>query len=129
MIQTEMLLTTELPPIPTKCYFTISEVAELCQVKQHTLRYWEQEFTQLHQVKRRGNRRYYQRHEVLLIRQIRSLIHEEGLSIAGVRNRLASGKAPVGDASMHRLPDQTVQQWRSDLQKVLDDLDALLGAH
>jgi DNA-binding transcriptional MerR regulator len=78
----------ELPPIPAKRYFTIGEVSELCGVKPHVLRYWEQEFTQLKPVKRRGNRRYYQHHEVLLIRRIRELLYEEGFTINGARNRL-----------------------------------------
>jgi DNA-binding transcriptional MerR regulator len=80
----------ELPPIPAKRYFTIGEVSELCGVKPHVLRYWEQEFTQLKPVKRRGNRRYYQHHEVLLIRRIRELLYEEGFTISGARNRLDS---------------------------------------
>ena len=78
----------DLPPIPAKRYFTIGEVSELCGVKPHVLRYWEQEFTQLKPVKRRGNRRYYQHHEVLLIRRIRELLYEEGFTINGARNRL-----------------------------------------
>src|SRR5262252_7346167 len=79
---------SELPPIPAKRYFTIGEVSDLCAVKPHVLRYWEQEFTQLKPVKRRGNRRYYQHHEVLLIRRIRELLYEEGFTISGARNRL-----------------------------------------
>jgi len=79
---------TELPPIPPKRYFTIGEVSELCAVKAHVLRYWEQEFTQLRPVKRRGNRRYYQHHEVLLIRRIRELLYDEGFTIHGARQRL-----------------------------------------
>src|SRR4051812_31891825 len=79
---------TSLPPIPAKRYFTIGEVSELCGVKPHVLRYWEQEFTQLRPVKRRGNRRYYQHHEVLLIRRIRELLYEQGFTISGARNRL-----------------------------------------
>ncbi|HEY0664316.1 MAG TPA: MerR family transcriptional regulator [Thiobacillaceae bacterium] len=87
---------TELPPIPAKRYFTIGEVSELCAVKAHVLRYWEQEFTQLRPVKRRGNRRYYQHHEVLLIRRIRELLYEEGFTISGARQRLEhdTGAAP-----------------------------------
>jgi DNA-binding transcriptional MerR regulator len=77
-----------LPPIPAKRYFTIGEVGELCGVKPHVLRYWEQEFTQLRPVKRRGNRRYYQHHEVLMIRRIRELLYEQGFTISGARNRL-----------------------------------------
>jgi len=82
----------ELPPIPAKRYFTIGEVSDLCGVKPHVLRYWEQEFTQLKPVKRRGNRRYYQHHEVLLIRRIRELLYEEGFTISGARNRLDSAR-------------------------------------
>ena len=78
----------ELPSIPAKRYFTIGEVSELCGVKPHVLRYWEQEFTQLRPVKRRGNRRYYQHHEVLLVRRIRELLYQDGFTISGARNRL-----------------------------------------
>ena len=78
----------DLPPIPAKRYFTIGEVSELCGVKPHVLRYWEQEFNQLKPVKRRGNRRYYQHHEVLLVRRIRELLYSEGFTISGARNRL-----------------------------------------
>jgi DNA-binding transcriptional MerR regulator len=82
-----------LPAIPAKRYFTIGEVSELCAVKPHVLRYWEQEFTQLKPIKRRGNRRYYQHHEVLLIRRIRSLLYEQGFTINGARNRLETAGA------------------------------------
>ncbi|HEY5763491.1 MAG TPA: MerR family transcriptional regulator [Rhodocyclaceae bacterium] len=82
----------DLPPIPAKRYFTIGEVSELCGVKPHVLRYWEQEFNQLKPVKRRGNRRYYQHHEVLLVRRIRELLYSEGFTISGARNRLESGE-------------------------------------
>ena len=85
---TEHILKEQLPPIPAKRYFTIGEVSELCGVKPHVLRYWEQEFTQLKPVKRRGNRRYYQHHEVLLIRRIRELLYEQGFTISGARHRL-----------------------------------------
>ena len=89
-----------LPPIPAKRYFTIGEVSELCGVKPHVLRYWEQEFTQLRPVKRRGNRRYYQHHEVLLIRRIRDLLYEQGFTINGARNKLdARGAVIEEDAS------------------------------
>ena len=92
-------MTDALPPIPAKRYFTIGEVAELCGVKTHVLRYWEQEFTQLRPVKRRGNRRYYQHHEVLMIRRIRDLLYEQGFTISGARNRLQelvqSARLPV----------------------------------
>src|SRR5260370_40300746 len=86
----------ELPAIPAKRYFTIGEVSELCGVKPHALRYWEQEFTQLRPVKRRGNRRYYQHHETLLIRRIRELLYEQGFTITGARNRLDSHCRPNG---------------------------------
>ena len=79
---------TALPPIPAKRYFTIGEVSDLCAVKPHVLRYWEQEFTQLRPMKRRGNRRYYQHHEVLMIRRIRELLYEQGFTISGARNKL-----------------------------------------
>src|SRR5688572_25197648 len=98
---TENLATTELPAIPAKRYFTIGEVSELCGVKPHVLRYWEQEFTQLKPLKRRGNRRYYQHHEVLLIRRIRELLYEHGFTINGARNRLEepAGSQPLGTSS------------------------------
>ena len=97
----------ELPPIPAKRYFTIGEVSELCGVKPHVLRYWEQEFTQLKPVKRRGNRRYYQHHEVLLVRRIRELLYQEGFTISGARNRLdesvSRGEAREAKASSDSL--------------------------
>lgn len=96
-----------LPPIPAKRYFTIGEVSDLCGVKPHVLRYWEQEFSQLKPVKRRGNRRYYQHHEVLLIRRIRDLLYEQGFTISGARNRLdnrqdgdTAGSAAAAAAAM-----------------------------
>jgi DNA-binding transcriptional MerR regulator len=90
-----------LPPIPAKRYFTIGEVGELCDVKPHVLRYWEQEFNQLKPQKRRGNRRYYQHHEVVLIRRIRELLYEEGFTISGARIRLGESSAqPVSDSSL-----------------------------
>ena len=88
----------ELPPIPAKRYFTIGEMSELCGVKPHVLRYWEQEFSQLKPVKRRGNRRYYQHHEVLLIRRIRQLLYEEGFTISGARSRLESQALQMEDS-------------------------------
>ena len=90
---------TELPPIPAKRYFTIGEVSDLCAVKPHVLRYWEQEFTQLKPVKRRGNRRYYQHHEVLLIRRIRDLLYEQGFTINGARHRLETDVSPAENRS------------------------------
>ncbi len=108
----------ELPPIPAKRYFTIGEVSELCAVKPHVLRYWEQEFPQLKPVKRRGNRRYYQRHDVIMIRQIRSLLHEQGFTILGARQRL-EGEAAQSDVSRSQ---QLVRQVRSELEEVLQVL-------
>ncbi|WP_250501930.1 MerR family transcriptional regulator [Caballeronia sp. AZ7_KS35] len=117
-----------LPPIPAKRYFTIGEVSELCGVKPHVLRYWEQEFTQLRPVKRRGNRRYYQHHEVLLIRRIRELLYEQGFTINGARNRLDSqGRAIDDDADMAETqvsaqaqPGVDVEQLRKDILQVID---------
>jgi DNA-binding transcriptional MerR regulator len=101
-VQKTESLSQPLPPIPAKRYFTIGEVSELCGVKPHVLRYWEQEFTQLKPVKRRGNRRYYQHHEVLLIRRIRELLYEQGFTISGARNKLDArfedGAPPVSMA-------------------------------
>lgn len=104
-----------LPPIPAKRYFTIGEVSELCGVKPHVLRYWEQEFPQLKPVKRRGNRRYYQRQDVLVIRQIRSLLYEEGFTIGGARNKL-QGEEARSDVSQSQ---QIVKQLRIELEDVL----------
>ena len=89
------LLSSQLPPIPAKRYFTIGEVSDLCGVRSHVLRYWEQEFSQLSPQKRRGNRRYYQHHEVVLIRKIRALLYEEGFTISGVRNRLDEARGEL----------------------------------
>ncbi|WP_127477114.1 MerR family transcriptional regulator [Sulfurivermis fontis] len=100
----------ELPPIPGKRYFTIGEVSELCDVKPHVLRYWEQEFPQLKPVKRRGNRRYYQRHDVIMIRQIRSLLYEQGFTIGGARQRLEQEatppQGPVDSQLLHALREE-----------------------
>jgi DNA-binding transcriptional MerR regulator len=106
---------SELPVIPGKRYFTIGEVAELCDVKPHVLRYWEQEFPQLKPVKRRGNRRYYQRHDVLLIRQIRSLLYDEGFTIGGARQRL-EGEGAKGDAIQSQ---QIIRQTLMELEDLL----------
>ena len=106
----------ELPPIPGKRYFTIGEVSDLCGVKPHVLRYWEQEFPQLKPVKRRGNRRYYQRHDVLVIRQIRSMLYEQGFTIGGARQRLSSSDAKV-DANQTQ---QIVRQVRNELEDLLE---------
>ena len=105
----------ELPVIPAKRYFTIGEVSELCGVKPHVLRYWEQEFTQLSPVKRRSNRRYYQRHDVLMIRQIRSLLYDQGFTITGARQRIA-GEQGRADAT---ISTQIVRQVRLELEEVL----------
>lgn len=121
-----------LPPIPAKRYFTIGEVSDLCGVKPHVLRYWEQEFTQLKPVKRRGNRRYYQHHEVLLIRRIRELLYEQGFTISGARNKLdtrmanasgsvsgnGAGEEDLGHASLPSLEMNTVSL-RHELSEIL----------
>ncbi len=107
-----------LPVSPGKRYFTIGEVSDLCAVKPHVLRYWEQEFPQLKPIKRRGNRRYYQRQDVILIRQIRSLLYEHGFTIGGARQRL-SGDEVKADSSMSQ---QIVRQLRTELEEVLDIL-------
>jgi DNA-binding transcriptional MerR regulator len=105
----------ELPPIPGKRYFTIGEVSELCAVKPHVLRYWEQEFPQLKPVKRRGNRRYYQRQDVLIIRQIRSLLYDDGFTIGGARQKLTGEEAKT-DLSQSQ---QIVRQLRLELEEIL----------
>jgi DNA-binding transcriptional MerR regulator len=105
----------ELPPIPGKRYFTIGEVSDLCAVKPHVLRYWEQEFPQLKPVKRRGNRRYYQRQDVLIIRQIRSLLYDDGFTIGGARQRLTGDEAKT-DVSQSQ---QIIKQLRVELEQVL----------
>jgi DNA-binding transcriptional MerR regulator len=109
-----------LPPIPAKRYFTIGEVSDLCGVKPHVLRYWEQEFTQLKPVKRRGNRRYYQHHEVLLIRRIRELLYEQGFTISGARNKLDS-RIANGDDLTAGLPPLDVDTIaiRHELSEIL----------
>ena len=109
---------SELPPIPGKRYFTIGEVSDLCAVKPHVLRYWEQEFPQLKPVKRRGNRRYYQRQDVLVIRQIRSLLYDQGFTIGGARNRL-EGEEAREDLTQTQ---QIVRQMRSELEELLKTL-------
>lgn len=107
----------ELPPIPAKRYFTIGEVSELTGVKQHVLRYWEQEFSELRNVRRRGNRRYYQHAEVLLVRRIRGLLYDDGFTLQGARQRLQQDQpAPM-----------TAQQVRAELQSIIEWLDVSLG--
>jgi DNA-binding transcriptional MerR regulator len=105
----DLLPSSELPPIPAKRYFTIGEVSELCGVKPHVLRYWEQEFSQLKPVKRRGNRRYYQHHEVMLVRHIRELLYEQGFTINGARNKLGQEKGFEPLYEMHAEPVASVQ--------------------
>jgi DNA-binding transcriptional MerR regulator len=105
----------DLPVIPGKRYFTIGEVSELCGVKPHVLRYWEQEFPQLKPIKRRGNRRYYQRQDVLVIRQIRSLLYDEGFTIGGARQKLA-GEAAREDVTQSQ---QIIKQLRGELEEIL----------
>ena len=105
----------ELPPIPAKRYFTIGEVSELCDVKPHVLRYWETEVPSLEPAKRRGNRRYYQRHDVLMVRQIRSLLYEQGYTIGGARLRLEGEGAKQESALSH----QIAKQVRMELEEVL----------
>jgi DNA-binding transcriptional MerR regulator len=110
-----------LPPIPAKRYFTIGEVSELCGVKPHVLRYWEQEFTQLKPVKRRGNRRYYQHHEVLLIRRIRELLYEQGFTISGARNKLDARAL----TALSQPPSQ--EPAVADLSRVRQELEHILA--
>ena len=125
-----------LPPIPAKRYFTIGEVSELCGVKPHVLRYWEQEFTQLRPMKRRGNRRYYQHHEVLMIRRIRDLLYEQGFTISGARNKLQElvqmerEKKRAGEVMLHGLEELednlSLNETKSDdpWASILSDNDA-----
>jgi DNA-binding transcriptional MerR regulator len=108
----------ELPAIPGKRYFTIGEVSELCAVKPHVLRYWEQEFPQLKPVKRRGNRRYYQRDDVMTIRQIRSLLYDQGYTIGGARQRMTDEVEGGNPAEMSEVVRETIEELE-DLLKVL----------
>jgi DNA-binding transcriptional MerR regulator len=108
-----------LPSIPAKRYFTIGEVSELCGVKPHVLRYWEQEFTQLKPVKRRGNRRYYQHHEVLLIRRIRELLYDQGFTISGARNRLDELVAEPAKAARAQ-PDPNILAVRREIESLIE---------
>ncbi|MEN8217541.1 MAG: MerR family transcriptional regulator [Pseudomonadota bacterium] len=114
----EPTIHSTLPVIPGKRYFTIGEVGELCAVKPHVLRYWEQEFPQLRPIKRRGNRRYYQRQDVILIRQIRSLLYEDGFTIGGAKQRL------LGENSTNNMPQSgaIIRQLRMELEEVLEIL-------
>jgi DNA-binding transcriptional MerR regulator len=122
----------ELPEIPAKRYFTIGEVSELCEVKPHVLRYWEQEFSQLKPVKRRGNRRYYQRQDVILIRQIRSLLYEQGFTIGGARQRMAGGvaveqldDAPVMQHAMASTASPVIKT--SAIRELIEEIEEALG--
>jgi DNA-binding transcriptional MerR regulator len=134
---------TVLPSIPAKRYFTIGEVSDLCMVKPHVLRYWEQEFTQLRPMKRRGNRRYYQHHEVLLVRRIRDLLYEQGFTISGARNQLGDRIAdPDADLAAIESPVRRLRERHDDVQDPLptvsmtngvvlesDALKSLAGSH
>ncbi len=115
---------TQLPPIPAKRYFTIGEVSELCGVKPHVLRYWEQEFTQLKPVKRRGNRRYYQHHEVLLIRRIRELLYDQGFTISGARNRLDELAADSSSKPARAAARSGLGLVRKEIKNIIDLLRA-----
>lgn len=117
--------TLALPPIPAKRYFTIGEVSDLCGVKPHVLRYWEQEFTQLKPVKRRGNRRYYQHHEVLLIRRIRELLYEQGFTISGARNKLENRL--VEEPEPMELPANQATSTAIDASSIRSELNAILA--
>ncbi len=119
---------SELPPIPAKRYFTIGEVSELCGVKSHVLRYWEQEFTQLKPIKRSGNRRYYQHHEVLLIRKIRELLYSQGFTISGARNRLENANGvEVGEATLTRLAVQVSALSEPSSPSLRKELQEIIG--
>jgi DNA-binding transcriptional MerR regulator len=115
---------SELPPIPAKRYFTIGEVSELCGVKAHVLRYWEQEFTQLKPVKRGGNRRYYQHHEVLLIRRIRQLLYEEGFTISGARSRLDQHAISQEEKAVNSSNGFNVSSFKRELREIITLLQA-----
>ena len=115
---------SELPPIPAKRYFTIGEVSELCGVKPHVLRYWEQEFSQLKPVKRRGNRRYYQHHEVLLIRRIRQLLYEDGFTISGARGRLDNQAAERQDVAKAASTGLQPSMLRREIREIIALLEA-----
>ncbi|MCY4563982.1 MAG: MerR family transcriptional regulator [Gammaproteobacteria bacterium] len=108
--------TAELPPIPGKRYFKIGEVSELCEVKPHVLRYWEQEFPQINPVRRTGNRRYYQRQDVIVVRQIRSLLYDQGYTISGARQRLAGDDAKQDQTQFRLLVRQMIAEMESLLQ-------------
>ena len=114
----------ELPPIPSKRYFTIGEVSELCLVKPHVLRYWEQEFPSLKPVKRRGNRRYYQRHDVELIRTIRGLLYEQGFTIGGARQKLEDDAAGTSSGTAGNISLAMLAEMRAELESVLELLKA-----
>ena len=129
-----------LPPIPAKRYFTIGEVGELCGVKPHVLRYWEQEFTQLRPMKRRGNRRYYQHHEVLMIRRIRDLLYDQGFTISGARNKLqelvqserdrrkVSGDQPLGGVEAFEIDQEEFDAAVNEVEDAQQDEEAAISA-
>jgi DNA-binding transcriptional MerR regulator len=124
-----------LPPIPAKRYFTIGEVAELCGVKPHVLRYWEQEFTQLRPMKRRGNRRYYQHHEVLMIRRIRDLLYDQGFTISGARNKLQElvqverDRRRAGEVLLHGIDAFVSESDEVTATDAYDDAEEMSGEH
>ena len=111
------LIDQQLPSIPGKRYFTISEASELCEVKQHVLRYWEQEFAQLRPIKRKGNRRYYQRHDVLLIRQIKELLYDNGYTILGAKQKLNA------DENSKQTKVSAFKEIEQEVQELIDILD------
>ncbi len=115
-----------LPPIPAKRYFTIREASELCALKPYVLRYWEQEFTQLRPMKRRGNRRYYQHHEVLLIRKIRELLYDQGFTISGARNQLMDGRANGDARPSLSVPSPVMESLPSTSNDLRGELTAVL---
>lgn len=126
---------SQLPPIPAKRYFTIGEVGELCDVKPHVLRYWEQEFTQLRPIKRRGNRRYYQHHEVLMIRRIRELLYDQGFTISGARNKIQEALDELAPEDVRADPDKRLvptqmplvqQDWKQLRQELMAIRDFLV---
>ncbi|HEY1078399.1 MAG TPA: MerR family transcriptional regulator [Fontimonas sp.] len=122
-------LVVELPEIPRKRYFAIGEVSELCDVKPHVLRYWEQEFPQLKPVKRRGNRRYYQQDDVLMVRKIRSLLYEQGFTIGGARLRLKELAKNGGAANDHKLTAAITphpEHRAEEIKELRDELESLL---
>src|SRR3990167_3938763 len=117
------ILTHELPPIPDKLYFTISEVSKLCAVKAYVLRYWEQEFSQLRPAKRRGNRRYYQQQDILLVRQIKKLLYEDGFTLSGARAQLSTTSEPISQSIKN---DVMMKKVIAELEGVLQNLQSVI---